>query len=72
MKRGRKDMPGLTAFAAIMVLSSRLIAADAVDTKARQILANAASLRGPDQASAIALFAGINDAQSQALRDIRS
>ncbi len=62
-------MPRLTAFAAVMVLSLRLIAADALDTKARQILTSAASLRGQDQAGAIAMLAGINDPQSQALRD---
>lgn len=63
-------MPRLTAFAAVMVLSLRLVAADAVDTKARQILTSAVSLRGPDQASAIAMLAGIDDPQSQTLRDM--
>lgn len=63
-------MRRLAALAAVMVLSFRLIAADAVDTKARQILTSAVSLRGPDQASAIAMLAGIDDPQSQTLRDM--
>ncbi len=53
-------MPRLPAFAAILVLSLRLTAADAVDIKARQILTNTTK---PVQSQY-----GINDSQSQALR----